>query len=157
VFWWEYVAIARRVVLAAAVTLVPFTEQQLAAVIIMTVLLVSIALQHAFVPFATVLENRLEQLSLSVLLLAFLGVYVAETSADAATPLTWLPILVMVLVSVTAVVLLVATVLVLLIRVLPKLADTTIGRQLLDGSPLVRKADSLRDRLLVPTDTEASL
>jgi hypothetical protein len=151
-FWWECVIIARRLALALAVTLVPFTQQQLASVIIMTVLVVSIALQHTFSPFATILENRLEQLSLYVLLLAFLGVYVTDTSSGSSAPLQWIPVLVVVLVCVTAVILLLATVLVLGTRLKPSLAKTSLGLRLFSGnevlSGLASKTEALRERLL---------
>jgi predicted Na+-dependent transporter len=161
-FWWEYVIIARRLALAMAVTLVPFTQQQLSSVIIMTVLVVSIALQHTFSPFATKLENRLEQLSLYVLLLAFLGIYVTDTSAGSSTPLEWLPVLVIVLVSITAIILLLATVFVLGTRLVPSLAETSLGFRLLSGSEtlsgLVSKTHSLQESLLGErSDLDAAL
>jgi hypothetical protein len=159
-FWWEYVIIARRLALAMAVTLVPFTQQQLSSVIIMTVLVVSIALQHAFSPFATMLENRLEQLSLYVLLLAFLGIYVTDTSAGSSTPLEWLPVLVIVLVSITAIILLLVVVFVLGTRIVPSLAKTGLGFRLLSGSEtlsgLVSKTQSLQEPLLVPVSRRSS-
>jgi hypothetical protein len=160
-FWWEYVITARRLALAMAVTLVPFTQQQLSSVIIMTVLVVSIALQHTFSPFATILENRLEQLSLYVLLLAFLGVYVTDTSSGTSAPLEWLPVLVIVLVSITAVVLLLATAFVLGTRVVPSLAETRFGFWLLSGSEalsgLALKSQALREQLLVPVGKRSGL
>jgi hypothetical protein len=153
-FWWEYVIIARRLALALAVTLVPFTQQQLTAVTIMTVLVISIALQHTFSPFATMLENRLEQLSLYVLLLAFLGVYVTDTSAGTLTPMEWLPVVVIVLVIVTAIIVLLVVLFVLGTRLVPSLAETRVGFRLLNKSEalsgLALKSQSLREQLLMP-------
>jgi hypothetical protein len=156
-FWWEFVALGRRAVLAAAIALVPFTQQPLQAAIVMAVLVVSVALQQAFAPFATVLENRLEQLSLYTLLLAFLGVYVAETAVDTVGALNWLPVVVVVLVCVVGLLLFAVTALVLLVRLLPKLASTSVGGRLLARSALLLNATSrsqeLQDRLLQPTNS----
>jgi len=156
-FWWEYVVILRRLVLALAITLVPFTQQQLESAIVMAVLVVSVALQHAFEPFATRLENRLEMLSLYTLLLSFLGVYVSETStASAAGTLQWLPVAVIVLTAVVAAVLAVMTVLVLVVRLLPKFANTRIGSALIrpDSTLLSVQRELQRSLLDAKADDE---
>lgn len=160
-YWWEYVVTLRRLLLAVAITIVPFTQQQLSSAIIMTVLVVSIALQHTLSPFATVLENRLEQLSLYVLLLAFLGTYVVETAGAAqSVALQWLPVLLIVMVTLTGTVLVAATALVLLVRLVPKLALTGVGSRFVERSmtmvSLVIKADALRERLLQPQEEDTA-
>jgi hypothetical protein len=120
-YYWEFVAIVRRLVLALALTLVPFTVGQVAVVVIVVVLVSSIAVQHGMSPFTTVLENRLELFSLYSLLFSFLGVYVAENSVGTDAPLLWLPFAVVVLVVLTSTILLSTVAVVLLIRYLPSL------------------------------------
>eukprot|EP00698_Gefionella_okellyi_P023553 TRINITY_DN8082_c0_g4_i1.p1 TRINITY_DN8082_c0_g4~~TRINITY_DN8082_c0_g4_i1.p1 ORF type:complete len:630 (-),score=118.58 TRINITY_DN8082_c0_g4_i1:8-1897(-) len=97
VFYWEAVLLLRRMVLALTLTVMPFTAPEISVVFIMFVLLFSIAAQHSLQPFASALENRLEQLVLYVLTVTFLGVYVSQTSADTPSPLTWLPVVLVVL------------------------------------------------------------
>jgi hypothetical protein len=129
-YLWEFVVVGRRLALALALTLVPFMIQQLEVIVIIVVLVGSVALQHAVAPFATVLENRLELLSLYSLLFSFLGVYVAESSSTSGStlPLTWLPVVVVVVIFLTAAVLFVVVALVLLMRVLPGLRTAFGGR-----------------------------
>jgi hypothetical protein len=157
-FWWEYVILIRRLVLSLAVTLVPFTQQPLTAVIVMVVLVASVALQHACYPFSTTLENRLELLSLYTLLLAFIGVYVAETGTGS---WSWLPVLVVVGVVLVGAVLLIATVFVLLLRLLPLFTRSRCGRWLLCRSvsldALVSKTLALRDRVLQPVVSDMAV
>eukprot|EP00698_Gefionella_okellyi_P005174 TRINITY_DN1473_c0_g1_i4.p1 TRINITY_DN1473_c0_g1~~TRINITY_DN1473_c0_g1_i4.p1 ORF type:complete len:899 (-),score=212.63 TRINITY_DN1473_c0_g1_i4:234-2930(-) len=104
-FFWEAVLILRRLLLTFALTLVPFTSSELSVVIIGVVLLLSIAAQHTVQPFASVLENRLEQLVLYVLTITFLGVYVAEASTSSPSPLLWLPTVLVIVNVITAIVL----------------------------------------------------
>jgi hypothetical protein len=137
-FMWEFVVLGRRLALALALTLVPFTIQQVEVIAVIVVLVGSIALQHAVMPFATVLENRLELLSLYSLLFSFLGVYVAESSASTSAPLDWLPVVIVVILVATAAVLFVAVALVLLVRVLPSL-NTAFGGRLAERSELVQR------------------
>lgn len=77
-YWWEAVNVVRRVILAALLAIVPFTRPEVAVLLVLGVLQLCIILQHAFHPFHTKLENRLELASLYVLLISFVGAYVAQ-------------------------------------------------------------------------------
>eukprot|EP00698_Gefionella_okellyi_P002185 TRINITY_DN1201_c0_g1_i12.p1 TRINITY_DN1201_c0_g1~~TRINITY_DN1201_c0_g1_i12.p1 ORF type:complete len:251 (+),score=53.68 TRINITY_DN1201_c0_g1_i12:680-1432(+) len=148
-FWWEAVLLLRRVLLAVALTVVPFTVNELSVVAIGVLLIVAIILQHWAEPFATKLENRLELAVLFVLLTSFLAVYVTEVSTTSAVSLDWLPVLVVILNVIMMVVLLVVLFLVYLSKIpafvnwlrlrtkwefLPNLDDigTELQKQLLD-------------------------
>jgi hypothetical protein len=155
-YYWEFVVILRRLILALALTLVPFTADQIAVVVILVTLVSSVALQHTMSPFATVLENRLELVSLYGLLFSFLGIYVAENSVGTNVPMLWLTVMVVVIVAVTAVAVLVPVAAVLLVRLLPKLRTAFGGRLVVlervaalaaavgENSPLLRKETELR-------------
>jgi hypothetical protein len=151
-YLWELLVVGRRLALALALTLVPFTMDQVSVVIIIVVLVGSLALQHAVSPFATVLENRLELLSLYALLFSFLGVYVAESSVDTPTPLTWLPVVVLVIIIATGVILFIVVFMVLAVRLLPRLR-TAFGGRLIARSELLTRlvstASDLKVRLLI--------
>jgi hypothetical protein len=147
--------------LALAPTLVPFTQQEVTVIVVVVVLVGSVALQHAVMPFATVLENRLELMSLYSLLFSFLAVYVAESSASGDAPLEWLPVVVVVLVTATSIVLFGVMALVLLLRILPSLQQSALGRWLVTRSQTFDKlatgAQGLRERLLVSEETGTPL
>jgi len=109
-FWWEVVQQLRRVLLAFFLTIVPFTYASLGVVVVMVILVVSIALQHTMRPYATKLENRLELLVLYTLLISYIGAYVAQQSTvvAASAPLSWVPVVLLVLNVVVALILLAA-------------------------------------------------
>jgi hypothetical protein len=159
-YLWEFAVIGRRLALAMALTMVPFTRPQLAAVVVILVLVVSIALQHSVLPFATVLENRLELGSLYSLLFAFLGVFTAEAAAAAGTPLRLLPVMVVVLVFATVLVLMATAALVLLLRIIPRLGRTALGQQLIGRSEMFARltadAHELHEQLLVDEGKDES-
>eukprot|EP00698_Gefionella_okellyi_P011791 TRINITY_DN3131_c0_g1_i1.p1 TRINITY_DN3131_c0_g1~~TRINITY_DN3131_c0_g1_i1.p1 ORF type:complete len:1113 (-),score=238.62 TRINITY_DN3131_c0_g1_i1:40-3378(-) len=113
-YFWEAVLLLRRLVLAIALSMVPFTASQFAVIMIAVVLLLSILLQHSLQPFASTLDNRLEQLALYTLMITFLGVYVAQASANTPSPMTWLPVGLIILNLVTVVLIGVCVLLVLL-------------------------------------------
>ena len=77
-YYWELINVLRRVLLAALLAVVPFTHPEYSVLLVLAALQLSLILQHAYAPFHSKLENRLELASLYVLLISFVGAYVAQ-------------------------------------------------------------------------------
>src|SRR5690348_1027682 len=69
-FWFEMVVILRRLLLAAIISSLPGTTEYKAAALV-AVLVVSLTLQAWIRPFNTLMDNRMEELALSVTIFTY--------------------------------------------------------------------------------------
>jgi hypothetical protein len=144
-FYWETVNITRRAVLALVLAFVPFNSPQVSVLVVLAVLQICIVLQQTYAPFVTKLENRLELASLYVLLISFIGAFVAQQGELTGTFDPSGLLLVMVLMNaVFAIVLLLVVVLVFVVsglgrlRALLSYVDAPLLRSLTDTSHNLR-------------------
>eukprot|EP00698_Gefionella_okellyi_P002556 TRINITY_DN12397_c0_g1_i1.p2 TRINITY_DN12397_c0_g1~~TRINITY_DN12397_c0_g1_i1.p2 ORF type:complete len:156 (-),score=29.31 TRINITY_DN12397_c0_g1_i1:49-516(-) len=99
---WEAVLTLRRLLLAMLIAVIPFTAIPLTVMLIVFVLLLSVLIQHSAMPFNSRLENRLELLSLYVLLGSYVAAFTAQASANQPYALTWVPVVLVVVNCITA-------------------------------------------------------
>jgi len=71
VFWFEIVWILRRLAFSVALFVTPETDQPLRTAVVISVFVISLAIQNQVKPFTSSLENRMEEASMAVLLLTF--------------------------------------------------------------------------------------
>eukprot|EP00002_Diphylleia_rotans_P002036 TRINITY_DN11240_c0_g1_i1.p1 TRINITY_DN11240_c0_g1~~TRINITY_DN11240_c0_g1_i1.p1 ORF type:complete len:1147 (+),score=192.58 TRINITY_DN11240_c0_g1_i1:94-3534(+) len=76
-YYWEVLVICRRLLIAIVLETVPYTNPPLLSILIFAILQVSIVLQHFAQPFKSPQENRLELVSLYVILFSFFIGYVS--------------------------------------------------------------------------------
>jgi hypothetical protein len=90
VFWWELVFVARRVLIAVILAVVPFTNGALIVLCVLVALAVFLVVQVRVRPFVRTLENTFMTMVDTVLFFSFLGAYVfSQTAASSAGGGAW--------------------------------------------------------------------
>eukprot|EP00698_Gefionella_okellyi_P015344 TRINITY_DN4330_c0_g1_i1.p1 TRINITY_DN4330_c0_g1~~TRINITY_DN4330_c0_g1_i1.p1 ORF type:complete len:287 (-),score=53.09 TRINITY_DN4330_c0_g1_i1:113-973(-) len=78
-YWWDAVLITERLMLTMLLSVIPFTTVRLTVISVTMLLLLCLVLQYHLRPFRSALENNVMLIVLYVLLLSFIGAYVATT------------------------------------------------------------------------------
>eukprot|EP00002_Diphylleia_rotans_P028454 TRINITY_DN5746_c0_g1_i5.p1 TRINITY_DN5746_c0_g1~~TRINITY_DN5746_c0_g1_i5.p1 ORF type:complete len:364 (+),score=42.48 TRINITY_DN5746_c0_g1_i5:401-1492(+) len=71
-YWWEVIVTIRRLLIGLILSTVPYDQPYLLAILVFSVLQASILMQHAYWPFRNENENKLEIVSLYMILFFFL-------------------------------------------------------------------------------------
>eukprot|EP00002_Diphylleia_rotans_P028452 TRINITY_DN5746_c0_g1_i3.p1 TRINITY_DN5746_c0_g1~~TRINITY_DN5746_c0_g1_i3.p1 ORF type:complete len:948 (+),score=156.04 TRINITY_DN5746_c0_g1_i3:642-3485(+) len=76
-YWWEVIVTIRRLLIGLILSTVPYDQPYLLAILVFSVLQASILMQHAYWPFRNENENKLEIVSLYMILFSFFVGYVS--------------------------------------------------------------------------------